>query len=163
MSLKKTFSADKTKCSVTFNINATAAAGAEKAYLVGEFNDWSETATPMKKNADGSFSVKKQFEVNKEYQFRYLLDGKTWINDWKADKYIRSELVNDDNSVVSTYIDEAPKASAKKAPAKKAPAKKATPKASTKAPAKKEAAKPAAKKTAAKAPAKKATTKKTTK
>ena len=159
MSLKKTFSTDKTKCSVTFNINATAAAGAEKAYLVGEFNDWSETATPMKKGADGSFSVKKQFDVNKEYQFRYLLDGKTWINDWKADKYIRSELVNDDNSVVSTYIDEAPKAPAKKAPAKKAPAKAAT-KAAAKAPAKKEAAKPAAKKTATKAPAKKTAAKK---
>ena len=66
MSLKKTFSSDKTKCTVTFSINAAAAAGAEKAFLVGEFNDWSETATPMKKGADGSFSVKKQFEVNKE-------------------------------------------------------------------------------------------------
>ena len=148
MSLKKSFSTDKTKCTVTFSINATAAAGAEKAFLVGEFNDWSETATPMKKSADGSFSVKKQFEINKEYQFRYLLDGKTWINDWKADKYIRSELVNDDNSVVSTFVDTAAKAPAKKAPAK----------AATKAPAKKEATKPAAKKPAAKkAPAKKAT------
>ena len=155
MSLKKTYSADGKKCTVVFNVNANAAAGAEKIYLVGDFNSWDETSIPMKKGPDGSFSVKKQLDTNKEYQFRYLLDGKTWINDWKADKYIRSELVNDDNSVVSTYIDEAPKASAKKAPAKNAPAKKATPKASTKAPAKKEAAKPAAKKTAAKAPAKK--------
>ena len=141
MSLKKTFSSDKTKCTVTFSINAAAAAGAEKAFLVGEFNDWSESATPMKKGADGSFSVKKQFEVNKEYQFRYLLDGKTWINDWKADKYIRSELVNDDNSVVSTYVAADSKPAAKKATAKKASAK------SEKVPAKK-------------APAKKTTTKK---
>lgn len=128
MSLKKTFSSDKTKCTVTFSINAAAAAGAEKAFLVGEFNDWSESATPMKKGADGSFSVKKQFEVNKEYQFRYLLDGKTWINDWKADKYIRSELVNDDNSVVSTYIpaDSKPAAKSTKTAAKKAPSKKTT-------------------------------------
>ena len=136
MSLKKTFSSDKTKCTVTFSINAAAAACAEKAFLVGEFNDWSESATPMKKGADGSFSVKKQFEVNKEYQFRYLLDGKNWINDWKADKYIRAELVNDDNSVVSTYVpaDSKPAAkkaesaapATKKAPAKKAPAKKTT-------------------------------------
>ena len=136
MSLKKTFSSDKTKCTVTFSINAAAAAGAEKAFLVGEFNDWSESATPMKKGADGSFSVKKQFEVNKEYQFRYLLDGKTWINDWKADKYIRSELVNDDNSVVSTYIPADSKPAAKKAesaaPAtKKAPTKKASAKKTT--------------------------------
>ena len=145
MSLKKTFSSDKTKCTVTFSINAAAAAGAEKAFLVGEFNDWSESATPMKKGADGSFSVKKQFEVNKEYQFRYLLDGKTWINDWKADKYIRSELVNDDNSVVSTYIPADSKPAAKKA-APKSAAKKA------------ETAAPATNK----APAKKASAKKTT-
>ena len=144
MSLKKTFSSDKTKCTVTFSINAAAAAGAEKAFLVGEFNDWSETATPMKKGADGSFSVKKQFEVNKEYQFRYLLDGKTWINDWKADKYIRAELVNDDNSVVSTYVPADSKPAAKKTAAKKA-----------------ESAAPATKKAPAKkAPAKKTTTKK---
>ena len=144
MSLKKTFSSDKTKCTVTFSINAAAAAGAEKAFLVGEFNDWSETATPMKKGADGSFSVKKQFEVNKEYQFRYLLDGKTWINDWKADKYIRAELVNDDNSVVSTYVPADSKPVAKKTAAKKA-----------------ESAAPATKKAPAKkAPAKKTTTKK---
>ena len=164
MSLKKTFSSDKTKCTVTFSINAAAAAGAEKAFLVGEFNDWSETATPMKKGADGSFSVKKQFEVNKEYQFRYLLDGKTWINDWKADKYIRSELVNDDNSVVSTYAEaeskpaaKSVKATAKKAPAKAAEKKAPAKKAAAKAPAKK--AEPAATK---KAPAKKAPAKKTT-
>ena len=104
MSLKKTFSTDKTKCSVTFNINATAAAGAEKAYLVGEFNDWSETATPMKKGADGSFSVKLELDVNREYQFRYLLDNSRWENDWNADKYVPAPYSNADNSVVETYL-----------------------------------------------------------
>ena len=153
MSLKKTFSSDKTKCTVTFSINAAAAAGAEKAFLVGEFNDWSETATPMKKGADGSFSVKKQFEVNKEYQFRYLLDGKTWINDWKADKYIRAELVNDDNSVVSTYVPADSKPAAKKTATKKAAPKSTAKKADVAAPATKKAP-------AKKAPAKKTTTKK---
>lgn len=106
MSLKKTFSTDYKKCTVTFTVNVNAAAGASKIFLVGEFNNWDETATPMKKNKDGSFSVRKQLEINKEYQFRYLIDGKNWINDWKADKYIRSELVNDDNSVVTTFLPE---------------------------------------------------------
>lgn len=116
MSLKKTFSSDGKKCTVVFNVNVNAAAGAEKVYLVGEFNSWNETATPMKKDPDGSFSVKKQLETNKEFQFRYLLDGKTWINDWKADKYVRSELANDDNSVVDTTVPKAAKASKKPAP-----------------------------------------------
>ena len=56
----------------------------------------------MKKAPDGSFSVKKQLETNKEYQFRYLLDGCRWENDWKADKYIPAPFSNADNSVVVT-------------------------------------------------------------
>ena len=139
MSLKKTFSSDGKKCTVVFNVNVNAAAGAEKVYLVGEFNSWDETSIPMKKDPDGSFSVKKQLETNKEYQFRYLLDGKTWINDWKADKYVRSELANDDNSVVDTTVPKATKAAKKPAPKtaakasdKKPAAKKTTAKKSTK-------------------------------
>ncbi|MCR4733925.1 MAG: isoamylase early set domain-containing protein [Treponema sp.] len=123
MSLKKTFSSDGKKCTVVFNVNVNAAAGAEKVYLVGEFNSWDETSIPMKKDPDGSFSVKKQLETNKEFQFRYLLDGKTWINDWKADKYVRSELANDDNSVVDTTVPKAPKTSKKPAPKSAAKAK----------------------------------------
>lgn len=124
MSLKKTFSADGKTCTVTFSVNPTAAAGASKITLVGEFNNWDKEAAPMKKAADGSFSVKEKLDVNKQYQFRYLLDGNTWINDWKADTYVRSELANDDNSVVDTT---APvKAEKKTAAAKKPAAKKTT-------------------------------------
>lgn len=105
MSLKKSFSSDGKKCTVVFTINPQATNNAEKAFLVGDFNSWNETASPMKKNPDGSFTLKKQLPTNKEFQFRYLLDGKTWINDWKADKYIRSEFANDDNCVVETYLE----------------------------------------------------------
>lgn len=113
MSLKKTYSSDGKKCTVVFTVNAEAAAGASKVYLVGEFNSWDPTATPMKKDPAGSFSVKKQLETNKEFQFRYCLDGNIWINDWKADKYVRSELANDDNSVVDTSVPKAAKVSKK--------------------------------------------------
>lgn len=154
MSLKKTFSEDGKKCTVVFTVNTQAAAGAQSVNLVGEFNSWDETKNPMKKAKDGSFSAKLTLASDKEFQFRYLLDGKTWINDWNADKYVRSELANDDNSVVSTV------SAAAKKPAKKAAAKPAA----KKEPAKKTAAKPAAKKPAAKKePAKKAAPKKTAK
>ena len=116
MSLKKTYSSDGKKCTVVFNVNVNAAAGAEKVTLVGDFNSWDETSIPMKKGPDGSFSVKKQLDTNKEFQFRYLLDGKAWINDWKADKYVRSEFANDDNSVVDTSVPKAAKAAKKPAP-----------------------------------------------
>lgn len=139
MSLKKTFSADGKKCTVVFTVNPNAAEGASKVYLVGEFNSWNETATPMKKGPDGSFSVKKQLDTNAEYQFRYCLDGNKWINDWKADKYVRSELANDDNSVVDTTVPKAAK-----------PAKKPAPKSAAKTTAKKPAEKKAPAKKAAK-------------
>ena len=116
MSLKKTYSADGKKCTVVFSVNVNAAAGAEKIFLVGDFNSWDETSIPMKKGPDGSFSVKKQLDTNKEYQFRYLLDGKAWINDWKADKYVRSEFANDDNSCVDTSLPKASKTAKKPAP-----------------------------------------------
>lgn len=126
MSLKKTFSSDGKTCTVVFTVNPTAANGAEKVYLVGEFNSWNATAKPMKKSPDGSFSVKVQLDTNKEYQFRYCLDGNTWINDWKADKYVRSEMANDDNSVVDTTVPKSPKT------AKKPTSKAGTPKKTTK-------------------------------
>ena len=127
MSLKKTFSSDGKKCTVVFTVNPEAAAGATKIYLAGDFNSWDPTSLPMKKDPDGSFSVKKQLETNKEFQFRYCIDGNVWINDWKADRYVRSELANDDNSVVDTTVPKEDKVSKKPAPktAKKTTAKKA--------------------------------------
>ncbi len=113
MSLKKSFSRDGKTCTVVFNVNVNAAAGAEKVFLAGEFNSWNETSIPMKRNPDGSFSVKKMLDTGREYQFRYLLDGKTWINDWKADRYERSQFANDDNSVVSTEVPKPAKESKK--------------------------------------------------
>lgn len=113
MSLKKTFSSDGKKCTVVFTLNAEAAAGSEKVYLAGDFNSWDKTSIPMKKGPDGSFSVKKQLDTNMEYQFRYCLDGNRWENDWKADKYVRSEIANDDNSVVDTTVPKAEKTAKK--------------------------------------------------
>jgi len=104
MALKKSFSKDKTKCTVTFIVSEEAAHGAQTINLAGDFNSWSSTDTPLVKGKDGSFSVKVELDVNKEYQFRYLLDGYKWENDWNADKYIPAPYSNADNSVVCTYL-----------------------------------------------------------
>ncbi|MCI5609314.1 MAG: isoamylase early set domain-containing protein [Spirochaetia bacterium] len=102
MSLKKTFSKDGKTCNVTFTVSAEAAQGAKQVNIAGDFNSWSSTDTPLKQAKDGSFSVKLALEADKEYQFRYLLDGYKWENDWKADKYIPAPYSNADNSVVVT-------------------------------------------------------------
>lgn len=104
MALKKTFSKDKTKCNVTFTVSPEAAHGAEHITIAGDFNSWSSTEMPLKLNKkDGSFSVKLELDAGKEYQFRYLLDGKHWENDWDADKYIPAPFSHTDNSVVCCY------------------------------------------------------------
>ena len=36
-----------------------------------------------------------------EYQFRYLVNGRDWHNDWHADKYVPNKY-GSDNSVVVT-------------------------------------------------------------
>lgn len=100
MALKKSFSKDKKYCNVTFSVSAAAASGATEINLAGDFNNWSSTETPMKKADDGSFSVKLKLEAGKEYQYRYLYDGKKWENDWEADKYIPAPYSHTDNSVV---------------------------------------------------------------
>ena len=105
MPLKKSFSKDGKKCSVTFSVLAEAAKGVSHINLVGDFNSWSSTDTPLKKSKDGSFSVKIELDAEREYQFRYLLDGTRWENDWKADKYIPAPYSNADNSVVVTKKD----------------------------------------------------------
>lgn len=102
MALKKEFLKDKNLCKVTFSVTPEAASGAKTINLAGDFNSWSSTNTSLKKSKDGSFSVTLELPADREFQFRYLLDGCRWENDWKADKYIPAPFSNADNSVVVT-------------------------------------------------------------
>lgn len=100
MALYKTYLKTQKTCKVKFELSAEAAGDAKKVWLAGDFNSWSSVDTPMKHQKDGSFSVTLTLETGREYQFRYLLDGKRWENDWAADKYIPAPFSNTDNSVV---------------------------------------------------------------
>ncbi len=55
MSIRKQFLKTKPMCKVTFKIPHTVGNGAENAHVVGEFNDWSTSATPMKRLKNGAF------------------------------------------------------------------------------------------------------------
>ncbi|WP_420387389.1 isoamylase early set domain-containing protein [Roseivirga sp.] len=100
MSIKKQFLKTKPAANVTFQFPAEAADGANKVNLVGEFNDWDTSAIEMKKLKSGDFKATVKLETGKEYQFRYLIDGQTWENDWEADAYVPNQLTFEDNSVV---------------------------------------------------------------
>lgn len=89
------------KVKVEFIVPDAVAEGAESVYLVGDFNNWDETATPMTRYKNGKFKVTLDLEPNREYQFRYLVNGTHWHNDWDADRYVANPF-SGDNSIVST-------------------------------------------------------------
>ncbi|MCK5836524.1 MAG: isoamylase early set domain-containing protein [Desulfobacula sp.] len=102
MSIKKQYLKTKPVCKVTFRIRKEANGGARKIHVVGEFNKWNKDATPMTGYKNGSFSATIDLDLNREYQFRYLVDSVDWRNDGEADTYIHSPYGNCDNSVVIT-------------------------------------------------------------
>jgi 1,4-alpha-glucan branching enzyme len=97
--LKKTYSKNKPICKVAFYTPTSLEANT--VHLVGDFNQWDETATPMEKLKDGRFKAEMKLESGKEYQFRYLVNNSEWHNDWEADKYVPNPF-SGDNSVVIT-------------------------------------------------------------
>ncbi len=71
---------------VTFELPSTM--WAERVNLVGEFNDWDTTATPMTRNrSDANWKVTVELKAGERHRFRYLVDGKEWLNDWHADDH----------------------------------------------------------------------------
>lgn len=84
---------------VTFSLPAEVQG--ETVCLVGDFNGWDEQMTPMQRAEDGGFSIMLNLEKGREYQFRYLINGTEWHNDWQADSYVPNPY-SGDNSVIVT-------------------------------------------------------------
>lgn len=84
-------------CKVTFEVQAEL--GATRAHVCGDFNDWSLTATPMKRRKDGTLAVTVTLAPGSRHRFRYLRDDGRWENDWTADDYVANEFGGDDSVV----------------------------------------------------------------
>ena len=97
--LKKRYVKSRNTVQVTFY--TAEAIDAESVFLAGDFNCWDENATPMQPLKDGRFKVMLELEPDCEFEFRYLVDGDEWHNDWKADGYVPNPH-GSDNCVVTT-------------------------------------------------------------
>lgn len=72
----------------------------ESAFVVGDFNEWSENDQPMKYvKSRNVWSTTVSLEPGRSYQFRYLIDGDQWQNDDGADGYESSPYFTE-NSVI---------------------------------------------------------------
>lgn len=98
--IKKESSTKAGKVRVTFELPSTM--WAESVYLVGDFNNWDQNSMPMMQSrADAAWHITLELDKGREYQFRYLVNGTDWHNDWHADKYVPNQY-GSDNSVVVT-------------------------------------------------------------
>jgi hypothetical protein len=95
---------------VTFTIPARP--DIDDAAVVGDFNDWSNTATMMTRVGE-TFSVTVTLPGGRRYQFKYLLNGHRWENDWAADDYVGNRDGGEDSVVDLTRL---PAASARARP-----------------------------------------------
>lgn len=101
MSIKKQYLKTKPEANVTFQVPASKGKELNKVNLVGEFNDWDESAIEMQKLKSGAFKATVKLAAGNDYQFRYLLDGSAWENDEEADAYVPNNLTYEENSVVT--------------------------------------------------------------
>ena len=82
---------------------------AERVNLVGEFNDWDTTSTPMaRKRADANWKVFVELEAGRCFLFCYLVNGEKRLNEWHADVYVENPCGSDDSVVDLTGFGELP-------------------------------------------------------
>ncbi len=74
---------------------------ADTIYLVGDFNNWNTTATPLRLD-ESDWSITLDLDIDQAYEYRYLVNNDEWLSDWNADNNIcdRDGLTS---SVVMTY------------------------------------------------------------
>lgn len=99
--IRKKYLKTRKVCRVTFILPQAISGEADSVCVVGDFNDWNNTANPMKKTKGKGFTVTLELQQDREYQFRYLIDGARWENDPHADKYVKSPFEDSENSVVA--------------------------------------------------------------
>ncbi len=68
---------------VTFELPASLWAG--QVYVVGDFNRWSDHATPLQQARDGAWRATVDLPTGRCYEFRYLIDGQ-WRMDAQTDQ-----------------------------------------------------------------------------
>ena len=101
MSVKKQYFKNKDYCKVTFRLEKEMAADVTTAAVAGDFNEWRAERTPMKALKNGDFTASVQLDQGREYQYRFVLNGKKWARDETAEKQVHCSYANGENSVVS--------------------------------------------------------------
>ena len=80
----------------------------ENVHLVGEFNKWDAAATPMSYSKNKkAYHALVELEPETAYEFRYVINGDHWYNEWHADDYTPNYIDGDNCVVLTSAGDEA--------------------------------------------------------
>ena len=63
---------------------------ADRVYVVGDFNHWSQTSTPLTQARDGAWRATLDLPIGKQYQFYYLINGRSHADN-QADGFANAE------------------------------------------------------------------------
>ncbi len=70
----------------TYTFIFAAPATAQSVSIAGTFNGWNKDANPMQRSADGStFSIRLKLDAGR-HQYKFVINGETWVPDPKAPK-----------------------------------------------------------------------------
>jgi len=94
--IHKTVSPRPAHAQVTFELPASL--WADKVFVVGDFNHWSATSTPLTQTRDGVWRATVELPIGQQYQFRYWVNG-AWTADGQADGFVSHEGLS--NSILS--------------------------------------------------------------
>lgn len=98
MAISKQYLKTKPVCKVTFTVPAS---DANKVSVIGDFNAWDPKKASLKKLKNGKFKGTLDLPVEQSYEFRYLIDGATYVNDEEADDFRWNDYAGTENAVLS--------------------------------------------------------------
>jgi 1,4-alpha-glucan branching enzyme len=92
--ITKNFNAKGTTCKVTFVLPAETAEN--NVAVLGDFNSWNPEQGTMKfVKKDKVWKATVSVNAGENYNFRYLADGATWLNDEQADAFVASPFFSE--------------------------------------------------------------------
>lgn len=74
---------------------------ADQITLVGDFNQWNTQSHPFTRNGSDIWRITLDLEPRRTYQFRYLADGKEWMNDQEADAHVYNNYGSNKSVVIT--------------------------------------------------------------
>ena len=86
------------KRKITFSLNAD---NATQVALVGDFNNWSQTSHPMKKNKNGVWEKSLMLDIGR-YEYKFFVDGH-WQSDPQNGQVCKNSFGTINNVLMVTH------------------------------------------------------------